>query len=229
MNTIVRIAAAVALVLATAGVASAQMGGEGQGEKSMEKAAQKPQVVATVTGLDKANAPQVEGALKALQCKNAEGTSIPAVSHVSFNLEKGAIHVTVAPGCSLKLSEIEKALTPTKVKIDRNTLALESACVVKVTAKTEADDSAVKDAITDAKIFESFDVKPTKEATTLEVSVQKSAAKVTSGELNKAIAGAGEYALADITWSCPPSKGEKAAPGGPTGHGGEQKPPKPQG
>ncbi len=211
MKVIARIFAGIVLMLATAGLASAQVGGNstGKDEKSMKKSAQKPHVIATATGLDEANSPKVEELLKALQYKNAEGKSVPAVSHVASDLEKHALQVTVAPGCSLKLSEIEKALEPTKVKIDRNSLGLATACVVKVTSKSEADDSVVKDAITDAKIFENFDVKPTKDASTLEVNVTKSSSKTNCAALSKAIADAGEYTLADITWTCPPSKGEK--------------------
>jgi hypothetical protein len=234
MKVIARMIAGIVLMLATAGIASAQMGGESTGkgaEKSAEKSAQKPHVIATVTGLDKSNSPKVEEVLKAIQYKNAEGKSLPSVSVVAFDFEKHALHVTVAPGCSLKLSEVEKALEPTKVKIDRNSLGLETACVVKVTSKADADDSAVKEAITEAKIFDSFDVKTTKEATTLEVNIEKSSAKTTCGAFTKAISGAGEYALTEITWTCAASKGEtheKENHG--DNHGGEKKPDtKPQG
>lgn len=223
MKNIARIGAGIMVVLATAGIASAQMGGEKA--KGPDMAAHKAHVYASLTGLDKTNAPKVEEALKAIQFKNAEGISIPAIASSKVNLEKNSLSISVAPGASLRLSEIEKALEPTKVKLDRNSLGLETACVVKVTAKAEADDSAVKDAITDAKLFESFDVKPTKEASTLEVNVTKTSGKATCGEFTKAIAGAGEYALADVTWTCPAAKMEK-----PPAEGGKQPPaPKPQG
>jgi len=233
MKVFARTVAGIALVIAMAGIASAQMEGgtKGKGDPSMSKDMAKPHIIATVTGLTKENAPEAEKALKALQYKDAEGNSVPAAAKVSFQLEKNALHLTVAPGCSLKLSEIEKALEPTKVKIDRNSLGLETACVVKVSSKTEADDGAVKEAIADAKIFENFEVKPTKESTTLEVNIQKSNSKTNCGAFTKALSGAGEYSLADITWTCPAAKNEKHDKGEKDDHGdhGKDKPAKPQG
>jgi len=206
-----RTLAGIVLLFATSGVAFAQAGGDAAGDpKIADKPAEKPHVNATVSGLDQTTAPKVQEALKSIKYKDSEGTSLPVIAKVETSIEKNAVHITLAHGASLKLSEIEKALEPTKVKIDRNSLGFETGCVLKVTAKDASDNSSLREAIDKADLFDNFEVKSTKDATTFEVNVVKSSAKTTHNSVSKALTGTGDYQLAEVTWSCPAKKSETA-------------------
>jgi hypothetical protein len=202
-------AAGIALALACTGVAAAQAGGDtGAGKERIAPEPEKPQITAKLIGLDASLIPAIEVALKSIRSENAKGERVPAISVVKVQPEKGLLSIHVTAGTSLRLTQITKALEPMKVEIARDSLTVAEGCKLSVDAKAKGDDRALRDAIDQAKLFERFDVKPSPGDAEYEVTVEKCSGPATHGAISKAISRAGEYEIADITWTSP----EKGTP-----------------
>lgn len=186
-----------------------------------------------VTGLSEANAGKVAALLESLTRKRAPawicpkcqssapraGTcatcqaerveapvNVSLVREVKCDTVKGSVSFALAPGESLSLDELARALRATEVGIVERELPLPPFVRVAVALPTDTPgaDKALRDVLEAAQLFERVDLELDKRAPRATAVLELGAKPVTLGSLTTEVAKLGaEYRVAGLTWLGP--------------------------
>ncbi len=229
MNTLTSV-----LLVATLGsLAGAQDAGATKKQESgqTKEAAAKPEtgreLAFTVTGLTKDNVAKTKETLQALEmkvytcaacqveqhtagtcpkCKGPlEAESHAILSKVEPSAEKSSLALTIEPGASLRLSELESALGKNAVRIEPAQVLLQGRSRLVVQGATADAIPTIEKALTDAKLFD--EVKATYDAAKSEffVMVRAGTAAPTRAKVATALESA-KAKLSDVVWVAVPAK-----------------------
>ncbi len=178
-----------------------------------------------VQGLTQENAPKVKSTLEGLQasvficsgckaqsdktgtctaCKTPlQPTKLPLFGRVSPAADLSKISIQTHEGMQLKLSEIERALTASAVKLDAQKMTIPgTATFVVGTATTAEQATAVQKALEESKLFQRVHAKVDETSKKTTVEVVAGATPPTRAKVDEALAKAGAtYKLEDVIWN----------------------------
>src|SRR4030095_12079870 len=116
----------------------------------------------------------------------------PALKNIAVDAEKGTIGFAVAPGATVRLSDIETALQAQKITIPRDKLTISPNSMLMVSGATSED--ALKKLETElksSKLFDSASAKLARTGTAAEITVKGGTTPAPRAKVEEAIAKAG--------------------------------------
>ena len=165
-----------------------------------------------VQGLDEQKAPLVERSLRALVDESDPPEKL--LSAVSVDAEAGQMQLTLAPGKTLRLSQVEKALASIRGKIERQRLHVRDAGFV-VASKAEGDlGERIRRTLDEARLFEEVEVRAATDAPRYLVTARGGTDKASVAAVAKALQEVSPaLMLADVTWTAPEPEETRRTPG----------------
>jgi hypothetical protein len=129
----------------------------------------------------------------------------PTLQNIKLDADKGTIGFALAPGQTVRLTEIEAVLTPQKVTIPRDKLTLSPSSTLVISGvSTDESVKKLETELKNAKMFDSVSCRLTGTGKPAEVAVKCSNAGTTRAKVEETLAKAGpEFKLVDILWISP--------------------------
>jgi len=129
----------------------------------------------------------------------------PTLQNVKLDADKGTIAFALAPGQTVRLTEIETALTSQKISVPHDKLTLSPSSTLVVSG-VSSDESMKKleTELKNAKMFDSVACRLTGTGKPAEVTVKCGNTATTRAKVEETIAKASpEFKLVDIVWTSP--------------------------
>jgi hypothetical protein len=127
------------------------------------------------------------------------------LQNVKLDADKGTIAFALAPGQTVRLTEIEAVLTPEKISIPKDKLTLSPSSTLVVSGvSTEEAIKKLETELKNAKMFDSVACRLTGSGKPAEVTVKNGNTSLTRAKVEEAISKASpEFKLVDIVWTSP--------------------------
>jgi hypothetical protein len=134
-----------------------------------------------------------------------------SLNNIAIDSDKGTIGFSIAPGQSVRLSEIEAALSPQQIELPE-TMAIPATSTLVIEGVSSQDQiTQLENELKSSQLFSSVTGKLAGGNRQAELSVRGGTTSATRSKLEAALAKAGdEFKLADIVWTAP------AAPSAPS-------------
>lgn len=144
----------------------------------------------------------------------------PSLRNVTIDADKGTVAFSLAPGQSVRLTEIESALTGQKVSIPRDKLTIASSSMLVVTGVTEESAKKLETELKNSKLFDTVNTRIVGAGKPAEITVKGGTTPATRAKVEEALAKAGpDFKLIDIVWVSPVAAATPAKPAEPKSKG----------
>jgi hypothetical protein len=145
----------------------------------------------------------------------------PSLRNVTLDADKGTVTFALAPGQSVRLTEIESALTAQKVSIPRDKLTIASSSTLVVSGvSSEESAKKLETELKNSKLFDSVNTRLVGTGKPAELTVKGGTTPATRAKVEEALAKAGpDFKLVDIMWVSTTASATPAAPEKPKSKG----------
>jgi hypothetical protein len=144
-----------------------------------------------------------------------------ALKNITLDADKGTIGFALAPGQTVRLTEIETVLTAEKISIPRDKMTIGPNSTLMVSGvSSEESVSKLETELKNSKLFDSVKARLVGTGKPAELTVKGGGAPATRAKVEEALAKAGpDFKLVDIVWTSPVAAAAPAAPTAPKSKG----------